>query len=104
MSIRALLSRVSVIWRRGIKTCAAKVDNVTVRSASFKDLSVYRQICEEQNWILGKHDLELLFAADPTGYYVGELDGQAMSMFSAIKYGNACMLLWSIWGFAEFSK
>ena len=90
MSIRALLSKGSVIWGRGIKTCAAKVDNVTVRSASFKDLSVYRQICEEQNWILGKHDLELLFAADPTGYYVGELDGQAMSMFSAIKYGNVC--------------
>ena len=93
MAVRVLLSRGSVIWRRGMKTCAAKVpDNVTIRSASFKDLAVYRQICKEQDWILGKHDLELLFAADPTGYYVAELDGQAMSMFSAIKYGNVCCL------------
>ena len=81
---------VKLIRKRGIKTSIMK-GNLTIRSASsLEDFSVYRQICEEQDWLLGKHDPELLFAADPTGYYIGELEGQAISTLSAVKYKNHC--------------
>ena len=55
---------------------------------SVKDLSIYKQVCKEQGWLLGKHDLELFYATDPTGYYIGYLHGQPVSIFSFVKYGH----------------
>ena len=60
----------------------------TLRLArSVEDLSIYKQVCKEQGWLLGKHDLELFYATDPNGYYIGYLHDQPMSIFSFVKYG-----------------
>lgn len=42
----------------------------------------------QEGWNPGLHDSESFFAADPEGFLLGELDGQAVSMISAVRYGT----------------
>ena len=71
---------------------------------SVKDLSIYKQICKEQGWLLGKHDLELFYATDPTGYYIGYLHGQPVSICSFVKYGHQFSIFGMIGVLQKFKK
>ena len=71
---------------------------------SVKDLSIYKQVCKEQGWLLGKHDLELFYATDPTGYYIGYLHGQPVSIFSFIKYGHQFNIFGMLGVLQKFQK
>uniref|UniRef100_A0A1X7UXQ6 YitH/HolE acetyltransferase (GNAT) domain-containing protein n=1 Tax=Amphimedon queenslandica TaxID=400682 RepID=A0A1X7UXQ6_AMPQE len=74
-------------------------NDFTLKSArSMQDLSIYKQVCKEQGWLLGKHDLELFYATDPTGYYIGYLQDQPVSIFSFVKYGHGQLSIFGMLG------
>jgi GNAT superfamily N-acetyltransferase len=39
-----------------------------------------------EGWNPGLHDAESFYSADPSGYFVGELDGEIIATVSAVKY------------------
>jgi GNAT superfamily N-acetyltransferase len=41
---------------------------------------------EKEGWNPGLHDAECFYAADPNGFFVGELDGKIASCISAVRY------------------
>lgn len=41
----------------------------------------------QEGWNPGLHDHETFFAADPEGFLLAELEGQAVGMISAVRYG-----------------
>lgn len=42
-----------------------------------------------EGWNPGLHDADAFFAADPTGFFIGELAGQPIGCISAVRYGGA---------------
>ncbi|HEY4415774.1 MAG TPA: GNAT family N-acetyltransferase, partial [Verrucomicrobiae bacterium] len=42
----------------------------------------------EAGWNPGLHDAETFFTADPNGFFVGELDGQAIATVSSVRYDD----------------
>ena len=57
-----------------------------VRSALVEDMEVPTRLGVLENWHLGTHDLASIHSADPTGFFVGELNGEVISHISAVKY------------------
>ncbi len=43
----------------------------------------------EAGWNPGLHDAETFFTADPGGFFIGELDGQAIATVSAVRYDDS---------------
>ena len=106
--IGTLIRKQSTILR--IKTRAKSIispplvqkDDFTLRLArSVKDLSIYKQVCKEQGWLLGKHDLELFYATDPNGYYMGFLHDQPVSVTSLVKYGHGKLTIFGMFALLQ---
>ena len=38
------------------------------------------------DWVFGRNDPELLFSADPNGFYIGEVDGKRICHMNAVRY------------------
>ena len=57
-----------------------------VRGANVEDMQVPTRLGELENWHFGSHDLVSIYAADPNGFFVGELNGEIISHISAIQY------------------
>lgn len=57
-----------------------------VRTMTRKDLDLAIDWAAEEGWNPGLHDAECFYAADPNGFFLGELDGQAVSCISAVRY------------------
>ena len=95
-AIGTLIRKQPTILRMQIPRSKSILSSPVLKDADFtfklarsvKDLSIYKQVCKEQGWLLGKHDLELFYATDPTGYYIGYLHGQPVSIFSFVKYNG----------------
>ncbi len=43
----------------------------------------------EEGWNPGRHDADCFYRADPTGYLMGFLNGEAIASISAVKYGSS---------------
>jgi len=46
-----------------------------------------------EGWNPGRFDAGRFFAADPEGFFIGELDGSVISMISLVRYGTAFAFL-----------
>ena len=57
-----------------------------VRGALVKDMKVPTCLGILENWHFGIHDLASIYSADPSGFFVGELNGEVISHISAVKY------------------
>ncbi len=57
-----------------------------VRGAVPGDLKVVNRLSILHNWHFGQYDLSCAHAFDPSGFFVGELDGQVIGHVNAVKY------------------
>ena len=61
----------------------------TIRQVtSLEDLKFALQMCTEEEWSIAEADMELFYATDPQGFYIGELGEEKVSYISALTYGN----------------
>lgn len=63
-------------------------NNYIIRNASEKDLDFMIELARQEGWNPGLHDKKPFYAADPNGFFVGELDGEIISCVSGVKYDN----------------
>ena len=64
----------------------AKSGTFLVRGASPGDLKVVNRLSILHNWHFGPYELSCGYAFDPSGFFVGELDGQVIGHINAVKY------------------
>ncbi|WP_232819853.1 GNAT family N-acetyltransferase [Aliidiomarina celeris] len=60
----------------------------TIRPMRAHELTLAIEWAAGEGWNPGLHDAACFYAADPTGFFVGELNGEAISGISAVKYGT----------------
>jgi GNAT superfamily N-acetyltransferase len=63
--------------------------NFAVRGMSEADLELALEWAGAEGWNPGLHDAHCFFAADPEGFFVGELDGAPIGCVSAVRYGSS---------------
>jgi GNAT superfamily N-acetyltransferase len=59
-----------------------------IRRMNRADLDSAWEFCIEEGWNPGKYDQEAFFAADPNGFYLGELGGVPIGCISAVAYDD----------------
>lgn len=64
-----------------------------VRPMRREELGTAVQWAEREGWNPGRFDAASYFAADPEGFFAGELDGKLISTISLVKYGDAFAFL-----------
>jgi len=64
------------------------INNYSIRTATEDDVAVMIELAKNEGWNPGLHDKEPFYAADPNGFFIGELDGKMVSCVSAVKYDN----------------
>ncbi len=62
------------------------IEKFIVRGALVEDMSVPTRLGALENWHFGTHDLASIYSADPSGFFVGELNGEIISHISAVQY------------------
>ncbi len=60
---------------------------LTVRRMTQADLRLALDWAAEENWNPGLRDAECFYAADPEGFFIGEIDGEPVGSISAVRYG-----------------
>lgn len=63
------------------------MDAYLTRSATREDVTLAMDWAAQEGWNPGLHDAECFYAADPTGFFVGELQGEPVASISVVKYG-----------------
>jgi ribosomal protein S18 acetylase RimI-like enzyme len=63
-------------------------DNLIVRKMAEADLALALEWAAAEGWNPGLHDAHCFYAADPQGFFVGELDGAPVGCVSAVRYGS----------------
>ena len=56
------------------------------KANSFSDIEFAFKIARQENWGMALGDKECYFAADPEGFFIGELNGKKVCSLSMIKY------------------
>ena len=65
-----------------------------VRKAnSLEDIEFAFKIARQENWGMALGDKECYFAADPEGFFIGELDGKKICSASMIKYPRSKLVV-----------
>ena len=64
----------------------SKEGSFVVRGAREDDLKVVIRLGVREDWHFNPHDLACAYAFDPSGFFVGELDGKVISHINAVKY------------------
>ncbi len=62
--------------------------SLVVRNMTEADLALALEWAAAEGWNPGLHDAPCFYAADPQGFFVGELDGAAVGCVSAVRYGS----------------
>ncbi len=57
------------------------------RTASVEELGTILDWAAAEGWNPGLADARCFYAADPAGFFVGEIDGRLVSAISAVRYG-----------------
>ncbi len=60
-----------------------------VRQMTRPDVDLALDWAAAEGWNPGLHDGESFFDADPTGFFLGELDGEPIGSFSAVAYNES---------------
>lgn len=61
---------------------------LSFRTLQENDLSILLEMARLEGWNPGVEDGPAFFAADPTGFLAGELDGELVTVISAVRYGE----------------
>lgn len=61
-------------------------NNYIIRNADENSLDFMIELARQEGWNPGLHDKEPFYAADPNGFFIGELDGNPISCVSGVKY------------------
>jgi hypothetical protein len=64
------------------------LSNYKIRLMKPEDLRLALTWAAKEGWNPGVYDAEPFWAADPTGFFIGEVNGKAVSTYSAVKYGS----------------
>ena len=67
--------------------------DISIRTMTPKDLQMVFKWAENEGWNPGKHETESLYAADPRGYYILEVDGEPTASLAAVKYSQKLAFL-----------
>jgi hypothetical protein len=59
-----------------------------LRQMTRAELDVVVEWAAREGWNPGLRDADAFYAADPSGFYVGVLDGEVIASISAVKYGT----------------
>lgn len=59
-----------------------------IRRLSETELQIPLDMAMEEGWNPGLEDGPAFFAADPAGFFAGEIDGQLINVISAVRYGD----------------
>ena len=59
-----------------------------IRNATRTELDQMIDWARAENWNPGNFDADCFYAADPSGFWLGVLDGEAIASLSAVKYGK----------------
>ena len=62
--------------------------DLTIRTMTCAELETAVEWAALEGWNPGLHDARCYFAADPTGYFIGFLDGDPVGAVSAVRYGD----------------
>ena len=54
---------------------------------SLAEVSIALDWANAEGWNPGLNDAHTFYAADPSGFLIGKLDGQPIATISAVKYG-----------------
>lgn len=57
------------------------------RTMTREEVALAVEWAAREGWNPGLHDAEAFYAADPGGFFVGELDGEAVASISVVNYG-----------------
>lgn len=60
-----------------------------IRQAALEDLSFFIELAKEEGWNPGLEDSKAFYAADPKGFFIGELNGEKIGSISAVAYDAA---------------
>ena len=69
---------------------------VVKKAGSFDELKFVSELSEKEGWVLGRNELRCLFSSDPSGFFVGELDGNQISHIGVVKndhFAFVCLFL-----------
>lgn len=69
-------------------TQSGKQANFTIRCMTPSDVRLIRDWADAEGWNPGTFDGPAFFAADPEGYFLGELDGEPVACLSCVRYGE----------------
>ena len=58
----------------------------SVRVASVEDMKVPTRLGIMEDWHIGPNAFASVYASDPSGFFVGELDGKVISHINAIRH------------------
>ncbi|WP_298965183.1 GNAT family N-acetyltransferase [uncultured Roseibium sp.] len=59
-----------------------------VRQLTENEIQIPLTMAMEEGWNPGLEDGPAFFSADPTGYFVGEIDGKLVNVISGVRYGT----------------
>ena len=62
---------------------------LTIRTMRSDELPLAVEWAAQEGWNPGLHDAAPFFAADPGGFLLGEIDGEPVSVISAVRYGSS---------------
>ncbi len=63
-------------------------DSFSIRTMTRADVEVAVDWAAGEGWNPGLHDAEAFYAADPSGYLIGEIDGRPVATISVVSYGD----------------
>lgn len=61
---------------------------ISVKLMTKADLATALQWAEKEGWSPGLYELEALYAADPTGYYMLHVDGQPIASLACVRHSH----------------
>ena len=62
---------------------------LVIRNMSEHELALALEWAAAEGWNPGLDDAKCFYAADPNGFFLGELDGKPVGCISAVAYDNA---------------
>ena len=62
--------------------------NYTIRAMTRDEINIAIDWAAVEGWNPGMHDADSFYAADPNGYFIGELNNEPIATISAVKYGE----------------
>ena len=99
ISAKLIAHAQTIVILRGVaskmSTDGSKNGSFIVRGATEDDLKAITRIIVMESWPVNPHDMACGYAFDPSGFFVGELNGEVISHVNFVKYpGHSTYLHW----------